>query len=433
MAPLSWRAGAVWTIVLGSTFFLVYGTCNWITSLRAGVPSFYWAWEPSIPFVPAMVVPYMSLDLFFAGAIFLCAREEIGTHAKRVFLAIFVAAACFLLFPLRFAFVRPATAGFAGMLFDWLKLDQPYNQFPSLHIALCSIVWAPYRRRSKGPLRWILAVWFLLIGLSPLLTYQHHAIDLIGGGILTVIVFYLFPWSVGQKSSSWQRGSFHFRATLIYGVPALLLTLIAFALRPWGLLLLWPACSLALVAAAYAGAGPQVFRKCDGVIPWAARVLLGPYLLGARISREAYRRTADVFGQVTPSLLLGGKLTSQEARHLVNIGVTAVLDLAPEYSEARELLGLKYESIQVLDWTVPTSAQLQRAVLFIDRESRTGKVYVHCALGFSRSTGVVAAYLLESSLASTAEEAVALIRKVRPQIVVTSGWMRLLRARMPVR
>jgi protein-tyrosine phosphatase len=109
------------------------------------------------------------------------------------------------------------------------------------------------------------------------------------------------------------------------------------------------------------------------------------------------------------------------------------LDLAPEYSEARELLGLKYESIQVLDWTVPTSAQLQRAVSFIDRESRTRKVYVHCALGFSRSTGVVAAYLLESSLASTAEEAVALIRKVRPQIVVTSGWMRLLRARMPVR
>jgi protein-tyrosine phosphatase len=425
--PLSWQSAALWTMALGSLFFLVYGTCNWLTSFREPVRSFHWDWERHIPFVPQMVVPYMSLDLFFAGAIFLCRRHEIKPHAMRVILAIFAAATCFVLFPLRFGFARPATAGLSGILFDWLTLDRPYNQLPSLHIALRSIVLAPYGRRFRGPLRWAIIAWFVLIGLSVLFTYQHHVIDVIGGEILAVIVFYVFPWSDG-KPVSYVSGFFHLRPTLIYGISAALLATFTVVLRPWGLLLLWPACSLGLVAAAYAGAGPRMFRKRDGVLAWAAVVLLGPYLLGTRISRALYRRYSDAWNELTPNILLGRKLNSEEARRLVQAGVTAVLDLGPEYAEDRALLALKYENIQVLDWTVPNATQLREAIAFIDRESRAGKVYVHCALGYSRSAGVVAAYLLESSLASTAVEAAESVRKIRPRIVVTSEWMRLLRS-----
>src|SRR5260370_3481097 len=128
--PLPWYIAAVWTIILGSFFFLVYGVCNWITSLRPGIGSFYWDWEPSVPFVPSLILPYMSLDLFFAGAIFLCRRGELKTHAKRVVTAISIAAVCFLLFPLRFSFIRPPTTGFSGFLFDLLNLVHPFNQIP---------------------------------------------------------------------------------------------------------------------------------------------------------------------------------------------------------------------------------------------------------------------------------------------------------------
>lgn len=423
--PQSLQSAALWSIALGTLFFLVYGTCNWLTSLRGSVKSFHWAWEQRIPFVPGMVVPYMSLDLFFVGAIFLCRREEIATHAKRVTSAICIASACFLLFPLQFGFARPATGGFSGLLFDWLKLDQPFNQFPSLHITLRSIVWAPFGRRVRGPLRWALIAWFVLIGLSVLLTYQHHVIDVIGGEFLTVIVFYLFPWNVKEETAG--TGSFNARATLIYGVPATLLALIAVVLRPWGFLLAWPVCCLVLLSAAYAGTGPRMFRKREGRLSWAATALLLPYLIGSRISQALHHRSTDPWNQLTPNVLFGRLLRGQEASQLADAGVIAVLDLTPECNEAGALRERTYENIQILDWTVPSAPQLHRAVEFIREHSRSGKVYVHCALGVSRSAGVVAAYLLESSRAATAEQAVEAVRKVRPKIVVTPGWMRLLR------
>ena len=422
--PLRWPLATLWAIVLGGFFFLIYGACNWITSLRAGIGSFYFPWERQLPFVPWMIVPYMSLDLFFVGAIFLCRRSELNTHAKRVVTAISIAAVCFLLFPLRFAFVRPETTGFPGMLFDWLKLDQPYNQFPSLHIALRSIVWAPYGRRVRGPLRWALIGWFVLIGASAVLTYQHHMIDIIGGEILTVVVFYLFPWSADETVES---GSRNLRVASIYGVSAAALLEVAYALRPWGALLAWPAVSLALMTLAYAGVGARVFRKRNGRPAWAATLLLGPYLLGASISHAIYRRICAPWNQLTPHVILGCRLTSKQALQLRDLGVTAVLDLTAECRECDRLLGLEYKNVQILDLTLPTERQLSEAIAFIERHNGQGIVYIHCALGFSRSAGVLAAYLLKSSRAATAEQAIEMVRKVRPGIVVSPRWEVLLR------
>ena len=33
--------------------------------------------------------------------------------------------------------------------------------------------------------------WFVLIGLSPLLTHQHHVIDILGGFALAAVCFFL--------------------------------------------------------------------------------------------------------------------------------------------------------------------------------------------------------------------------------------------------
>jgi len=57
---------------------------------------------------------------------------------------------------------------------------------------------------------------------------------------------------------------------------------------------------------------------------------------------------------------------------------------------------------------------------------------VHCALGFSRSAGVLAAYLLESSAAHSFEEAESMLRMVRPRILLSRGWKALLEQRAKV-
>jgi protein-tyrosine phosphatase len=98
--------------------------------------------------------------------------------------------------------------------------------------------------------------------------------------------------------------------------------------------------------------------------------------------------------------------------------VAATLDLTAEFSEAAPLLETTYLNIPILDLTAPTEAQLRRAAEFIEHESRLGIVYVHCKIGYSRSVAVVGAYLLHSRQARSVEEAVAMLRRVRPSIVV---------------
>ena len=179
---------------LSALFLIVYGACNWITARRANVGTFYFEWERRIPFVPFFILPYMSIDLFFVGAPFLCRTDrELSTLAKRIGAAIILAGFCFLLFPLRFAFPRPHADGCLGALFDWFRgMDAPYNLLPSLHAAFMLILLNSYSRYTRGFVRVAAVTWFILIALSPVLTYQHHLIDILGGVVLAVLCFCLF-------------------------------------------------------------------------------------------------------------------------------------------------------------------------------------------------------------------------------------------------
>ncbi len=179
---------------LSALFLVVYSGCNWITARRAGVGTFYFEWERGIPFVPFMILPYMSIDLFFVAAPFLCRTDrELRTFSQRVICAIVVAGICFLLFPLRFAFPRPHADGWLGAIFDWFRgMDAPYNLLPSLHAALMLILVDVYFRHTRGLSRAAIIAWFSLIAVSPVLTYQHHVVDIAGGFVLAACCFWLF-------------------------------------------------------------------------------------------------------------------------------------------------------------------------------------------------------------------------------------------------
>ena len=406
-------AAAATAAGLSALFIVVYGACNWITAQRQDVGTWYYDWERFIPFVPVMIVPYMSIDLFYVAGPFLCRRDaELRTLIKRITVAIVIAGMVFLLMPLQMAVPRPQPAGWTGAIFNFLHgFDQPYNLFPSLHITLRTILADLYARHTKGPVRAASHVWFSLIGFSTLLTYQHHFVDIIGGFILAALCFYLFREGSGKLPGHSNR-----RIGSYYAFGCLLTTGLALMGWPWTGILLWPAFSLAILAAAYWGLGAAVYRKTDGRLPLSSRLVLGPNLIGQYLSLLYYRRQADAWSQITPRVWIGSRLTNREAGKARRQGVTAVLDLTAEFSEPPVFRDPVYCNIPILDLTQVSATQLRQATDFIAQHAKHGVVYVHCKIGYSRSAAVVGAWLLASGHATSVEQALDLLKRARPGI-----------------
>lgn len=422
LSPLMVRA-AVTSVILSVLFVIVYGSTNWLTAQRPAedIQTWYFAWELSwVPYVPHLMIPYMSMDLLFFFAPFLCRDErEVRTYARRVIFSIGVAAAFFLLLPLKLDWpARPPVDGWFGELVEQsftapFLMEYPHNLFPSLHIILCMIVAEVYWQRTAGIVRWAAAFWFFLIAASTLLTWQHHLVDVFGGLIVAGWAFYLF-----RPATSANAGSVNVRIGCYYAAAALTVFVIVSMIGIWGTFLLWPAFALGVTAFAYWGIGPGIFRKADGALPWSTRFVMAPILLGQYLSWLHYRRQCNAWDEVTPSLWIGRALTDAEAASAIDQGVTAVLDLSAEFAAAGPFRDVTYRNLQILDLTAPTTEQLAEAVQFLAKETANGIVYVHCKIGYSRSAAVIAAYLLASGQFASVDEAIAHLRVVRPSIVI---------------
>jgi protein-tyrosine phosphatase/membrane-associated phospholipid phosphatase len=421
-APRPLTAAAT-SISLSLLFVVVYGTTSWLASMRPDVGIWYFGWERFIPFVPWLIVPYMSIDLFFVVAPFLCTdMSELQALRRRMTLAILVAGAFFVVMPLRFALPRPETSDWTGPIFRFLYgFDRPTNMFPSLHITIRTILADTYSRHSRGVLKTLSNIWFALIGLSTVLTYQHHVIDVAGGFVLALFCYYLIP-----ERTAAQPVAANSRIGIYYAIGAALLAGLGAWFEPWGLLLFWPALSLTIVAGGYFGLHGAITRKEAGRLPISATLLLAPWLIGQRLSLRYYRRQCRPWDEIVSNVWMGRRLNEGEAAVASAQGVTAVLDLAAEFSEAESFLGLEYLDLAVLDLTAPAPEQLRAAVDFITAQREKGVVYIHCKIGYSRSAAVVGAWLLDTGIANTPEEAVARMRAVRPSLVVRhESWQAL--------
>ncbi len=166
------RRAILWLLFLAPFFYLTYGTANWLASQQGHVPNLAFGWESQVPFIAWSIVPYWSVNLFYAIALFVNdSPEQVDRLAKRYLTAQIIAVLCFVAFPLTATFVKPATAGLPGFMFDVLGgFDKPFNQAPSLHIALLIIIWDQMRRVMGDTIRMVWHVWCLLIGLSVLTT-----------------------------------------------------------------------------------------------------------------------------------------------------------------------------------------------------------------------------------------------------------------------
>ena len=200
---------------------------------------------------------------------------------------------------------------------------------------------------------------------------------------------------------------------------ALVSAVIAVAAPWWPLriALIWLAVSLALMAAAYLGAGPRLlFKRRRGTLYPASWLLMGPFRLCNALAFNVYHRLLPepAWAEVVPGLILGRRLWAKEARAL---GPVRVLDLTGEMSETRclrEQAG--YVCLPVLDNGCPTPDQLRAGVAWLQENHPRGRVYVHCAAGHGRSATVVIAYLLTIGLVASVEEGVALLQSKRPRV-----------------
>ena len=264
-----WRRALLRLALLGPFFFASYGFANWMAGRHATLPVMAFAWETHIPFVPWTIVPYWSIDLFYAISFFLC-RQRLGwTGTLRLLSAQVIAVACFLLVALRFGFERPEIGGVFGWLFDvLLGFDKPFNQAPSLHIVLLIVLWVKFAQYLHGVWRWVLHMWALLIGVSVLTTFQHHFIDIPTGLLAGWLCVWLWPEQGTPPLRAWRtvRDGRRWRWAVLYLLGAAVLLVPAVLLRGVALWLLWPVVSLLLVALAMPGS----VRRCSRSAPMAA-------------------------------------------------------------------------------------------------------------------------------------------------------------------
>ena len=358
--------------LVGILFYASYTLSNYYAASLAYVPEIAFAWERGIPFWEWTILPYWSLNLMYAAAFFLCrnSREQ-NRYVARLVSAQIVATTCFMLFPLHFGWPKPHTDGLWGVMFDSLvAFDLPYNQSPSLHIALSIIVGAFYWTRFPK-IRLPILLWQSLIALSVLTTYQHHFIDVPTGALLGWLVLWAIPQhgvspfrrrslSVAEPDSQTGRlktseASFceakmseanfaktsevsfcedktnntdfreaktfpetrsrEIKIAMLYLAGAVLSALPSLFGGAW-LWMLWVSVSLSIVAFAYLTGNAAVFQKqADGRLSAAATVLLLPYLVGVRLNMAYWLRGKAKTARVRDDVWIGSISGVAEIQH----------------------------------------------------------------------------------------------------------------------
>jgi hypothetical protein len=420
-APVLKRA-ALWLAFLAPFFYLSYGGANWLASLRADVPNVAFAWEGAIPFIDWTIVPYWSINLFYALCLFINTTPRgVDTLAKRYLTIQLVAVACFIAFPLQAIFVRPQTSGLPGFMFDVLGgFDKPFNQAPSLHIALLVVIWDHLRGRLTGKALLLWHVWCFLIGASVLTTWQHHVIDIPTGMLLGLLAAWFIPrdaeWALAGFTATRDPKSRRLGTYYLCGALACLgLAVPIVHFSPAALLLLWPAFALAIVAIGYFGAGPRIFQKrADGRASIASRWLLAPYRLGALVNIWLWTRQMPASVVIADGVHLGRFPRRHEADRFA-----AVIDVTGELLRPRGTATC-WHSFPILDLTAIDKAQAWTAASRVEAVRLQGAVLVCCALGFQRSASVVAAWLLINRRCEDSAEAMRMIKQAGRRVHLTA-------------
>jgi hypothetical protein len=375
-------------IINALAFGLCYTLANRAAELAQVQRTLAFPFEQGVPFLPWMIIPYASSVPLLAWAFFKVGKgDALRVFSRRLLLCTVAASLVFVLFPARFPAARPvpdnAFLQFAYGLLD--ASDRPYNQFPSLHIAYCVLLWTALRPAiASRAWRAALACWLLLVGASTLLTWQHALTDIAGGIVLAAAAHHAVRPGMTARHSV----SFHY--AILAGMALLAASLLSPS-WPWYYL----AASLLLVALAYARRDAGFLRKAGGRHPAWIWLLFFPYLAGYAATWLLVRwrhRGQQPFRRAADGLWVGRRLSAGEAQQLP--AGCSVIDLSAELSETRALRHERYRHYPLLDLHAPSRAQVRNILAAIHAEHSLGRtVYLHCAMGYSRSLFIARVYL----------------------------------------
>lgn len=407
----------LWLIGLTVFFFASYNFSNAFTAERNDVSSIVFDWETIIPLWSWTIVPYWSIDLMYGLAIFLAkSNQSLKILCFRLLTAQIICVCCFLLFPLKFSFDRPAMDGCFGLLFDILMgFDKPFNQAPSLHITLLIILWQFYASYFQTIFRYILHIWCLLIALSVLTTWQHHFFDIPTGVWVGCLCIWLWP-NDGISPLKLAFLTKQYRWAIIYFCLTLLTISLAFYTKGWGLWLFWLSGAFLLVAVNYLLIGAKGFQKqSNGHYALVIALLYLPYFLIMWINSRLWTIKHKPSNFIDDNVYLGRIPSTYYLKH---VQFTSIVDLCAELPIG-QFKG-NYTLMPILDMTPLTQAQCQMTAEIIEQYRLQGRLLVCCALGYSRSATAVIAWLLWTHRAKNVDDAIAKVRLYRRNIVIST-------------
>lgn len=212
------------------------------------------------------------------------------------------------------------------------------------------------------------------------------------------------------------------RFAILFPLVAIGLCLITRNNGGWTWLLLWPALSFALVGLAYTLGSPRLFgKRANGKLFWWSTLLLFPYLIYAWLLWHLVRlfhrlhSTEPYASQIAPRVWLSRRILRRE----IPQGVTCIVDMTCEFPAARGLVQQipHYLALPTLDYGVPSPRDAMVVIQAL--RSIEGGILVHCAQGHGRSAIFAAALLVEMGVAKDGLEAMAVVKRGRPNARMT--------------
>lgn len=175
-------AGLAGALRVSLVFFPVYIGCSAVTAARAAHWHPYASWELGIPFVPFMIVPYLSMFVLFVLPPLQLDEPELRALTARLIVGSLLGGLVFLALPAEMGFATHDDAGrWQGIYSALYRIDGPFNTIPSFHVIYTvSILLAMIEVATPG-LRRVYVAWLVVVCASTVLTHRHHLLDVVAG------------------------------------------------------------------------------------------------------------------------------------------------------------------------------------------------------------------------------------------------------------